>query len=198
MISPKLIAKHHALLNSKKRITFPLVNEDIQTISILPGTYTVDSKVVFNGIKPEFLVVGFVETTAFTGHFGKSPYAFKHHNVKSISVSCEGDRTTYYKQVTFGDNFSLLGYKSLSEVWENQEGGLPFNRWEYKNRRFLTGFELDDREANGFIQPRGNHTTKISVEFSPATEKALTCVVFAQIHSILQITKEKEIITNFH
>lgn len=198
LINPKVLAKHHAYLNSGKRFSYGLKNRELKSFQIASSTLVYNSDILWNGDLPSYLIICFVAAKAFSGELTSSPFAFEQHNVQQITVYVEGSNTNMYRQLSFAENMELLAYHSLSSILPAAEfvsHGLDRRDYKKKNK-FISVVELLPMHRTERFNLQGSHQLKMEIRFSKALTESIMCICSANFDSLLTIDKAGNIYTD--
>ena len=61
-------------------------------MSIPAGTRVSNQEILFLGTLPKSIVIGMVDSDAFTGAYNKNPFAFKHYDLEFLAVYVDGQQ----------------------------------------------------------------------------------------------------------
>ena len=77
--------------SGKRVVRYPTVRSEIRTYNIQQDTrhYEIDNP--FQNRLPNMVVIGLVQSTAFSGHTELYPFTFKHYNLASIKQVLRGE-----------------------------------------------------------------------------------------------------------
>ena len=108
---------------------------------------------IFQGYVPSKMVIGMVDSAAFSGDFAKNPLRFQHFDIESLGFTVNGKPTPKeaFRYDMTNSNF-VDAFQSLSEItgkaWEDTDNGIPREMW--KAGSALTAFDCDPTTANDF------------------------------------------------
>ena len=84
-----VIFAHSEMLNTKNAL-YPFVPTDCRQQSILLGSFSFHWDNLFQGQKPDRVVVCFVDSSAAPGQFGKNPINFENCGINNITLLVDG------------------------------------------------------------------------------------------------------------
>ena len=119
---------------------------------------------IVQGYVPSKMVIGMVDSSAFSGDFSKNPLRFQHFDIDSLGFTVNGEPTPKETfQYDMEKNLFVDAFQSLSEItgkaWEDTDNGITKEMW--KEGLALTAFDCDPTTANDFRYlglPKRGHT----------------------------------------
>jgi hypothetical protein len=201
-VNPALIIAHSEMLKDcTAKYPFNRVECKSQSIATGNTVYTWDN--IFQGQKPNRVVVGFVKSKALSGDYKSNPFHFENCNIQSICLYADG--------VPVGGNplklnFSktegqtlMRAYTNLflaNGMWNTNEG-LNLNREDFANTSTLFAFQLEPNfsDENTFLSLMKTGHVRIDVQFKTALTETISCIVYSESTGIFQVNKERDIIT---
>ena len=90
-INPAVL-KQHNMTGTKTPAEFPIRRSEIKTFSILTGYMQPVRETLFSGQVQPWIVIGLVDTEAFTGKFWQNPSNFQHYDPKFLCGHVDGER----------------------------------------------------------------------------------------------------------
>jgi len=193
-VNPKIILQHHQILNTKGKFYYPLRSHEIRSFNISTGTQSISSETLFRAILPEFLIVTFVDSEAFSGKLSKGCFSFQPFGLQSISCSLDGE-STLYRQLDFNtqDSLALMGYNTLFSAINDQEYGTTVTRDDYLNGAFFVVLDLRPSTSGLNLQGLRKGQIHIDLKFSKALTSAITCLVVGTFQSLLTIDSNSNV-----
>jgi hypothetical protein len=204
-LNPALFAAQAKLLN-EINAKYPIVRPDSKAISIPANQniHVLDN--IYLGKIPRRIICGLLDNDAHLGSYTKSPFRFLNHSINFLQVFINSDA---YPSKPYTPDFSkdifAREYFSLYDNMDMTSGGvipLDIEFSEYKNNFCLFAFDFSPDKSNGCGS--GSHlnipktgTLRIEIHFSVAPATPLKLIVFAEFDSIIEITKNREVLTDF-
>jgi hypothetical protein len=197
-INTKLLAKHHAILNSNKKYNYLLKNFDVRTTQIPSGSLIFNSDVLWSGNLPTYLIIAFVTAENFLGSLTASPYEFKQHGITKITFYVDGINSNIFRQLSFENGVSLLGFNSIKSILPfNGVFGSGISRSQYiENNMFINALQLQPTNQGQRFNLNSSHSIKFEIRFDKATPKSINCIILGQFGSLLTIDKGGNIYTD--
>jgi len=187
------------MLKNTAKLPLTRVETRVHTIPQNVSTYTLSN--VFLGNVPKGLVIGFLANTAFNGQYNENPFQFQHFDLNQLQVQV-GSKSYPPTALTpdFANNLFLPCYHTLfsgTGIFHQNEGHtITFH--DYPNGYTLYAFilsptsTLDDTTWDVVKDSPVN----IKIGFTERLAQSITCVVYAQFDSLIQIDKDRNIYTD--
>ena len=186
----RVLAKH----NAKYPINRVLTN----VYSIAQGSMNWVKDGLFHGQIPNRVFVGAVDATAFNGSATKNPYNFNHSNISCINFYVN-EESVAPMNLNFEGNKYATAYAQLFQACHSfgLDWGNDITLDEFANGYTLFAFDTTpDLSDAKTLHRRGN--TKLSLKFSTATPKVLCLIIMGEFDNLIEITKERAVIVDFH
>jgi len=198
-VNPQISRLHQSQFSNGKRAIFPVKRTDIKSICLPTGSLGTTGDVLFNGILPDVLTIGFVSTKALTGAIDKNPFNFEHFNLTNIAITVDND-TAVYRSLSFGfgNHQFLQGYNTLFHAFGYENDGNFIERTDYPNGNTLIVFDLLPSIGSKRHQLERVGQVKIELKFSEALAAPINIIAHAQFQSYIQIDKNRNIILDLH
>lgn len=186
----------HALGLEKTNAKYPYKEVKMNSASIPAGSESITISGIHTGMVPNKILVGFVETSAFSGGFNRNPYNFQHFGLQSMLLQVGGQNIPYNEDLTF--NFSqnqyAQAYNSLFQGALGYSKNITYD--DYANGYTIYSFNLlpDLCSMNHFNTLKSGEIT-LSVKFLKTTLN-IHAIFYLEFDNILEITKSRVAITN--
>lgn len=199
-VNPAVIyaqSKALEMTTAKYPFTQTLVKQN--TIASGSTSYTFDN--IFQGMRPNLIVVGFVKATAATGSYEENPWYFQDFNVTSIGLYVDG--------IPVGGNpiklkYSAAGGQTTIDVlramlqttgkWQN-DAGIDMDRDNASEGYALYAFELEPTfRGNQYLTLMKSGVVRLETYFGTALTEAVSCVVYAEYPGYFEINASRDII----
>lgn len=194
-INPSVAIAHQRVLE-KRNMVFPMKRTEIKTYTLPQNVNGFNIHNAFNGILPDQIIIGFVNSNAFHGELSSSPYAFAHQSLNSVSVVVNGQERKVDDFSFDSDGNHVVPYSTLFDL-----GGISriqssnlISYDSYRHGNALIAFDLTpDKSGHGThtsIKQMGN--IRIHGTFSSNTSSPLVCLVYAQFSCVMELDKYRK------
>lgn len=147
---------------------------------------------IFQGYVPSKMVVGMVDSNAFSGDFTKNPLRFQHFDIDSLGFTVNGEPTPREAfQYDMEKGLFVDAFQSLSEItgkaWEDTDNGITREMW--KSGLALTAFDCDPTTANDFRYlglPKRGHT-RLTLKLKRSRTDAIMVIIYATFPGRVEI-----------
>ena len=199
-INNNILMAHHNVLQSKNAI-YPYKRVEIKTFTLHPGNHSLTLDNVILGQLPNFLIFGMVSNKAYTGDRKENPYNFQHFNLQRFNLVVNGVQFPA-QPIEFNYNnggiLSTRGYQTLFKGTgiHHFDKGHQITKELFDSGYFLLAFDLTPDHNNnsncGNLINQG--TIRIEGRFGKPILEAITCLVYCEFDSIIEIDKSRNII----
>ena len=153
---------------------------------------------LFNGYIPTKMVVGMVDSDAFSGNYQLNPLRFQHFDIDQLGFTVNGEPTPREPYMyDMNNNLFIEAYNSLYEVTgkfgEDFDNGISQEMW--KNGLALTAFNVDPTTANDFRylgMPEKGHS-RLTVHLRTATVKPIMLIIYATFPGRVEIDEMRNV-----
>ena len=200
-VNPAVILAHSEMLNTTNA-KYPFTRTDVRQQSIPAGSSPFNWNNLFQGQKPDRVVVCFVESDAASGQFGKNPFNFQNCGIGNITLFADGMPTSGApSKLTFNSAKGSTFVRAYADMFQNygkwkNDSGNNISREDFENGYCLFTFQLQPYFGNKddylFLLKTAN--VRLEVEFNQALTKTMTCIVYSENSAIFEINKERDII----
>ncbi len=172
---------------------YPVRRVEIKTMNIAAGLRSTADNALFTGQLPRRLVIGCVDSDAFHGTYGKSPFNFKNYDIREVSVSAGGETfPSKPLQPHFATNQYMRSFVQLFEGlgFGGENKGNRVDRSSFKNGSCLFAFDLSPDEDDGShwdLIKEGS--VCVHINFGTALAQAVEVIVYAEFDNLLTIDK---------
>ena len=188
---------------STKGALYPLSHVSMKHFTLSSGATSVHVDSVFSGQMPNRILMGLVENEAFTGHYAKSPFNFRHFNMQEAYILADGQQIPSMPyQFNYPQDSFMEGYASVMRC----SGQYPYD-WscdvkaeDYKDGSNLLAFDLTPDESAddlGHVSPKRSGTVKAFFRFREALPSTVTLIVLGQFDNTLAIGRNREIMFDY-
>lgn len=182
---------------------YPITHAVTRHFTIPSGTSTADLDALFMGQIPNKVVIGMVSNDAFSGHWKKNPYRFRHFNLNSACLIVDGRHIPAQPMMPdFSRGLYVECYQSLMKVCaqypNDSTNGITAE--QYQDGSCFLAFDLtSDGAGDGvnFTTPRRMGTVRASLRFANTLSETITVVAFGQFDNILTIDKHRSVMFDY-
>jgi hypothetical protein len=200
-VSPTLPLDHEKFLD-KTTAKYPISRVEVKSIAIPQGLLSLDREKVFLGVLPKRVVIALVHSEAFRGSYVKNAFNFHHYNITQVGLSVNGDSRKPI-QVQFGDGgdgLYIRGYETLFSGMDKMfaDSGNLISREDYGKGYTLYAIDLTpDLTSSEHFNPVQTGNVRLSIQFARALPNTVTCLVYVEFESLIEIDKSRNIIFDF-
>jgi hypothetical protein len=193
-INPEILVAHELALE-KANAKYPIRKVEMKMFNI-NANISSHSERLASGVMPYRVVFGFVDSDSFTGNFAKTPFEFKHCNLRNLSLKINGnDVKGYETELDFDKGQTIRGYSTLFTGIDTWHGGNSINREEWENGYTLFCYDLTSDLCSGdHIDLATRGTLSLDLTFKSALQNAQSCVVYMEYQNIVEVTKDRKVI----
>ncbi|WAQ95797.1 YMD2-like protein, partial [Mya arenaria] len=88
-VNPAVIYGHSKILENQNAL-YPDDKVEVKSVSIATGSTTYSWDSMFQGRRPNKLIIGFVKSKAVSGDYKTNPFCFENCSIQQIAVYCDG------------------------------------------------------------------------------------------------------------
>jgi hypothetical protein len=147
-VNPAVIFGHSKILE-KHNALYPYNKVDVKSVSIPTGSTNYMWDNMFQGKRPNKLVIGFVKSKAVSGDYKTNPFNFENCSIQQIVVYCDGlpvgNNPLKLDFNAVGGSTIMRSYTNLllsNGMWREDEGNL-LDRNHYISGSTLFVFQLE-------------------------------------------------------
>ena len=200
-LNPTVYNSHATILNGGATAKYPLKRISVRPYSIPAGSLTSIQDNLFLSQLPNRIIVGLVDSAAYNGNYNKNPFNFKHYDLNFISLYINGNQyprtplTPNYAENRFARPF--YGLFNQLGLGEKNEGN-DIDILEFHGGYTLYVFDLTPSILDGNqIELVKSGTVRLEMKFGKALEEPVHALVYAELDSMIEITKGREIVTDY-
>ena len=191
----------HIKALEKSPVKYPMRSVECKVYSIPAGTRSHTYENLFLGTLPKRLVVCCIDNDAYNGVYAKNPFHAKNNDINFHAVYVDGRQIPSKPfQPNFADDLFVRSYMSLfsstGKMWQDEGNGLT--RSDYRHGYTFFGFDLTPDKCDGpcfHLVQKGN--LRIELHFRNALLNTVNVVVYAELESVLEIDKNRNIIYDY-
>jgi len=195
-VNPSLALLHATSLEQKNAV-YPYKHVITKAISVANKSTDVVITNIHNGRIPNRLVVGFVETLAYTGNHKKNPFNFQHFNINEMLLKVNGFNIPYNDSLTFDfekGNY-VQAYNTLYQGIAEYPNDISMS--DYPRGFSLFAFNLTpDLCGMSHFHEAKTGGLSLHVKFTNETQMPIHAIFYLEFDNILQLTKARVPIVN--
>ena len=191
-LRPEVLVRHSELLASGKNAMYPYPRTYLRNHVIPAGVNSFSISQVLSDRIPSVLVLGLVDSEAFTGHLTKSPFNFEHFdlNFASLQVGSHSVPDRPMEPDFENDKFSEE-YDAFLTVTRGQ--GSTFSKKDFKSGNCLMCFNvqshLDLQEGVFPIIRKAN--TRLELRFKKNLPKSVVAVLYLVTPGLYTVSESR-------
>ncbi len=195
IVNQRVMKMHEQQLQEGELLSYPYKDFDCLTYSIPSGSVNHISETLQMGDCPDAVVIGLVDSTAYSGISSKSPLRFDHNNLASVSVLLDGE-PQLFKDITInvGSKEFVNAYSQLFSILPPSEGGNYITPDDFtKYGLCLIAFDLNNavRENRFSLNKKGS--LKIKCTFSTGLASNTNVICYLVNSRLLQIDNNNNV-----
>lgn len=200
-INPAVIYGHAEILKSVNA-KYPFTKTEVKQIAIAAGTVNFDQDQLFQNIRPNRVVVGFVNALGAAGDYTKNPFNFQHFNVNQIglfvdNVPVSGNVMRLNFNATSGRTI-IQAFNNMFEVTDKwlHDSGIQISRSEFAGGYAMYCFEIEPNfgDDGTYLHLLKQGNVRLEVQFSSALTDAIRCIVYAEYPGYFEINAARDVI----
>lgn len=202
-VNPSILLAQEKVLQTKNA-PYPYKRVEVKSYTIPKGTQTLGIDNVVRGLLPNLLIFSMVDTVAYSGKRSRNPYNFKHNQLSSFNLVINGVQhpqqpiiLDYSKKPYISTRAYISLFKGIGIHYFDK--GHQITKDFYDNGCFMLVFDLtaDNSYGNscGNLLKDGN--LRIEGSFSSALDSVITCLVYTEFDALIEIDKNRNVITKF-
>ena len=187
-VSPSLMLSNTMLLE-KQPATYPFKRVRVIEISGTFNSTICTFTDITSGVMPTRVIVGFVETKAFTGDYNLNPYNFKNFNISSAILKVNSTNVPYSSDLEF--NFEKKNYhqayNTLLKGIKYVSNGISYSN--YPDGNMLMAFNLSPDLCNEHLSLNKDGKLHMTIKLKEGSSTAITGIFYLEFDNSFQINK---------
>ena len=183
-------------------VKYPVKRVVVKNFSIPQGNLGAVQDNLFLSQTPNKLIIGLVNSSAFNGTAAENPFKFDQHGLSFISLYLDGKQVPSKPlQPVYATGEYARAYHNLMVTTglTNQDAGSNISRSDFANGFTfyaidLTPSLLDDVELFELVKAGA---LRMELKFSTPLPHSVTVVVWAEMDSIIEIDRTRQVLTDF-
>lgn len=200
-VNPTVIYGHSKILE-KQNALYPYTKVECRSQSIATGSTSFNWENMFQGRRPEKVIIGFVKSKTLNGDYTTNPFNFENCGIKHIAVYADGlpvggnplkmDFTTADRTIVMRAYTYLL---LSAGKWRRDEGN-ALDKSHFISGSTLFAFQLEpDFSHHGeFMSLVKNGNVRLEVQFKNGLTEPMSCIVYSEGPGYFEINQERDII----
>ncbi|MCG8035337.1 MAG: hypothetical protein JAZ03_24590 [Candidatus Thiodiazotropha taylori] len=172
-VSPAVLYGHSTILE-KRNALYPYTKVECRSQSVATGSTSFNWDNLFQGRKPEKVIVGFVKSKALNGDYTTNPYNFENCGINHIALYADGlpvGGNPLKMDFTVADGTAIMrAYTNLlmsSGKWRQDEwNALDIKRFISGSTLFAFQLEPDFSHHGEYMSLMKNGNVRLEVQFS--------------------------------
>ena len=200
-VNPAVIYGHAEVMKSVPAL-YPYTRTEVKMMAIPSGQVNFTWDNMFQGVRPNKLIVGFVDSRAVAGSFSLNPFNFQHFNLNRLCLYVDNIPVSENAmRLNFEANSGITTIPAFTNMYEAMgkwltDSGNQLNRDDIAEGYALYCFEIEPQfgyeEHYMTLLKQGN--TRLEAQFSTALPLTTTCVVYATFPALFSITGARDVI----
>lgn len=188
----KMLEKHNAL--------YPYTKVECRSQSIATGSTSFNWENLFQGKRPNKVVIGFVKSKALNGDYTTNPFNFENCGIQHLALYSDGlpvggqplklDFTNGAKVIRSFTNLLLYAGK-----WRRNEGN-SLDRNHFISGSTLFAFQLEPEffHHGQYLTLMKYGNVRLEVQFKTSLAEPVSCLVYSEGPGHLEINQERDVI----
>ena len=200
VINPSIVLAHaKALQISTAKYPLKRVVTRVYSMGASVMNFVKDS--LFQGQKPQRLVIGFVSSKSFNGDYHLNPFNFKHYDISSLALYSDGHQIPNKAlKPDFTNKIYARSYLSLftgsGAGW--RDNGLDISYDDYAKGYTLFCFDLTPSLIDGdVVEPIKTSNIRLEVTFAKALPEPVHVIIYGETIGMVEIDKARQVLTDF-
>ena len=201
-INPVVALAHAKCLDNKTTAKYPIKRVAIKTFSVPQGQLSVTKDNLFLTQIPTRILIGFVDSEAYNGDYAKNPFNFKHLDISYLCLYVDGKQipqtplTPDFGTRQYARSYQRL-YTELGMIDLDSDNFLEYRDFDGGNTVFafnLTPTAIENKDQVELIR---TGPLRVEAKFKKPLPKPHHVIVYGEMDSLIEITGNREVITDF-
>ncbi|XP_045167453.2 uncharacterized protein F54H12.2-like [Mercenaria mercenaria] len=200
-VNPAVIYGHSKILE-KQNALYPYDKVEVRSVSISTGSTSFNWENMFQGKRPNKIILGFVKSRAVSGDYKTNPFNFENCSIQQIAVYCDGlpvgGNPLKLDFDTTGGTAIMRAYTNLlvsSGKWRQDEGNLlDRNHYIKGSTLFVFQLEPDFSHHGEYLSLVKTGNVRLDVVFKTPLAEPMSCIAWSVGPAFFEINEMRDII----
>ena len=201
------VAPSMALAHEQKLLTtnakYPITRVECKVLTIGAGQLDYTHENLFLGQLPKRIIIGMVDTGAYNGDIGKTPFNFENFDLKSLAIHVDGMQVPWAPlELDFATDRYIRGYYTMFTAGGSvmEDVGTDITRDTFKSGNALYCFDLtpdlsSSCSSHFSLVKRG--TLRLGLRFGVGLPATVNVVVYSEFDNVIEVTKDRNVIHDY-
>lgn len=187
----------HAMALEKATAKYPIKKVVMKPFSLPIKTTKTTIANIHNGIVPNKIVFGFVDTEAYAGSYKLNPFNFKHYDITSLILKISSRAIPHSSGLSFDfENKNYVeGYNTFFQGIREAPNAINYN--DYGQGYTLFSYDLTPDQNSDHFNLLKDGSIEIDVTFSKAPDQSVTLIVYLEFDNILEIDSKRNVFFDY-
>lgn len=185
-----------SMMKNQRMAIYPCMTTRIVTMTFTNGRRKGSFVNLFQGFRPNYLILGFLRGDAFTGSYSHNPFNFCDMHQETLRITVNGEEIPF-ERMSLGSHDVLEGYNTITaftgDMMESSSVGLSRNDYKGGNYLLLYNLNPDGRQKFGYDYNRNLGVVNIDVDFKNDTANNTTLVCCGSFENKLLVDGNKNV-----
>lgn len=154
---------------------------------------------ISEGILPTRIVIGFVDSRAFSGRRNFNPFNFENVNIRSVILRVRGKALPFEEiEVNFEQDNYLMGYLTLFQgtdtLFSNKTLGITPEL--YKQGHSIFVFDLESNVSCGELSLLKEGSVGIEIKLNDTTANSMTMIAYLEYQDMIELDSDLKVVSS--
>jgi hypothetical protein len=203
MVKPKsetLLA--HAMTLKESPAKYPIRRKTMRMITVPAGVSEFSRDDIFQGNKPDRVIIAGVKGTAAAGSYTQNPFNFDPCQLQRLTLTVNGRPAPFAGiDINHGDNLNIEAYLGMFIGTDRTTGpgSVNITRGEFGTGYAIYCFDLtSSQQASAWYRTAdADNSVNIKFNFAQGTTESYTFFILASYHNTIEINERREILLDW-